>query len=57
MATWVAASYVLGREVPTDEPYPHIHDRTATGQITGRTYQIWRRDCAACAEPNQRGNR
>lgn len=57
MPAWIAASRVLGREVPTDEPYPHIHDRTVVGAVTGRPYQVWRRDCAACAELNQGGSR
>ena len=45
---WIGASRVLGRDVHTDEPYPHIHGHTAADH-TGRLYQLRRYHCAACA--------
>jgi len=45
---WVGASYVLGRDVPVSEPYPHICGLRVVGTMSGREYTLWRRDCAAC---------
>ncbi len=45
---WVGASYVLGRDVPVSEPYPHICGLRVVGVMSGREYTLWRRDCAAC---------
>ncbi len=51
---WIAASKALGREVTTDEPYPHICGRTVTATASGRPVTLARRDCAACAEGRPR---
>ena len=41
---WLGASRILGRPVPVDEDYPHIHNaRLPSGEL------LLRRDCAACA--------
>jgi hypothetical protein len=45
---WLGASYVLGRDVPADGPYPHIDGRIITGRMTGVEVRLTRRDCAAC---------
>lgn len=55
--TWLLASAALGRPVPVDEPYPHIHDRTipADQTVSGKApVVLWRRDCAACAANQDR---
>jgi hypothetical protein len=52
---WIGASYVLGRPVPVNEPYPHICGASVTGRITGRSVTLRHgvrdgyADCAACA--------
>jgi len=48
--TWLGASYVLGRPVPVDGPYPHICLVEVPGTMTGRLVKISRRECAACGE-------
>ena len=45
---WLAASAALGRPVPVDEPYPHIHGCRFVGLMTGRLVRLGWRDCAAC---------
>ena len=45
---WLGASYVLGRDVQLDEPYPHICQADVIGRITRTQFRTWRRDCAAC---------
>lgn len=47
---WIAASKVLGRAVPADEPYPHICGRRVTGDQTmsGKPTRVGSKDCAAC---------
>lgn len=49
---WIAASHALGRDVTTNEPYPHICNLDVVGRVTQPPvrYRLWRRDCAACAE-------
>lgn len=49
---WLGASYALGRDVLTSEPYPHLCGVEVTGRVTGRRYRLWKRDCAACTEQN-----
>lgn len=50
MAVWIGASYALGREVTTDEPYPHICGNRVAGRMTpGLTVRIGPPECAACA--------
>ncbi len=53
---WIAASKALGREVTTEEPYPHICGRTVPGSrtVSGRPVTLDRRNCAACAEGRRR---
>ncbi|MFC0528206.1 hypothetical protein [Phytohabitans kaempferiae] len=47
---WIGASHVLGRDVSTDEPYPHICGNTTNGPMTARlTFYLPRKSCAACA--------
>jgi hypothetical protein len=46
---WIAASTVLGRPVPTTEPYPHICHRTGADTVSGQPVRLTARDCAACA--------
>lgn len=46
--TWIGASYVLGRDVPVNEPYPHICGSVVQGRMTGRTVRLTRQECAAC---------
>jgi hypothetical protein len=45
---WIGASYVLGRDVLTGEPYPHVCQLDVTGTMTGARSRLQRRDCAAC---------
>lgn len=47
---WLGASYALGRNAATDQPYPHVCGITLTGRVTGVRYRLTRRDCAACRE-------
>lgn len=46
---WLGASYVLRRDVPIGEPYPHICGVEVIGHASRTQLRIWRRDCAACA--------
>lgn len=48
LGIWLGASYVLGREVPVGEPYPHICGHEVVGRDSGQKVRLWRRDCAAC---------
>jgi hypothetical protein len=48
--TWLGASYVLGRPVPVDEPYPHICRFEVPGTVTRRLVKVERGDCASCRE-------
>ncbi|GAA4470324.1 hypothetical protein GCM10023170_086960 [Phytohabitans houttuyneae] len=49
--SWIGASYVLGREVRTDEPYPHICGLVVDGLMTGGLRILLEpRQCAACAQ-------
>jgi hypothetical protein len=52
-ASWIGASYVLGRPVPVEEPYPHICHTTVRGTVTGRPVTLGRKECAACQEERQ----
>lgn len=45
---WLGASYVLGRDVPVREPYPHICGNNVQGRMSTRRVVVWIRDCAAC---------
>jgi len=46
---WIGASYVLGRDVPVDGPYPHICAKRVPGRMTpGAVVITGPRDCAAC---------
>lgn len=48
---WLGATYALGRDVPTSQPYPHICGITITGRMTPRLrIYLSRKACAACAE-------
>jgi hypothetical protein len=45
---WLGASYVLGRDVPIDGPYPHICGTTLISRHTRERIRLRRIDCAAC---------
>lgn len=47
---WIAASYVLGREVMRGELYPHICGFTVTGRMNGRQVHLRSKECAACLQ-------
>ena len=48
---WIAASYVLGRDVSTDEPYPHLCGRVVDGRMThGLRVLLEPENCAACGQ-------
>lgn len=48
---WIAASYILGRDVLVDEPYPHVCGLWVDARMTpGLRVQLWRRECAACIQ-------
>ncbi|MFC3381557.1 bifunctional DNA primase/polymerase [Couchioplanes azureus] len=57
---WIGASKALGREVPANEPYPHICGRRiAVGQTKSRRHPVHlqSRDCAPCVHDKNSRNR
>jgi hypothetical protein len=57
VGVWLVATAALGRDVPVDErPHPHVCGMTVAGRH-GRERVLYRRDCAACADDEQRGER
>lgn len=53
--TWIAASYILGRPVPTAGPYPHICGRTVTSPTNPRRrIHLSPTQCAACTQRHHR---
>jgi hypothetical protein len=50
---WHGASYVLGRPVYVDEPYPHLCALQFRSPRNGQRMWISRRDCAACLQEAQ----
>lgn len=52
---WIGASYALGRDVPIDQPYPHVCGASVNGRMTPHLMvRLLPRDCAACAEERHR---
>jgi hypothetical protein len=45
---WVAATAAHGRDITTDQPYPHICGMPVPSVRPGRPVYFGRRDCAAC---------
>ena len=55
---WIGASYVLGRDVRTDEPYPHICGLVVDGRMTpGLRVLLEPKNCAACTRRGTEGSR
>lgn len=48
VGVWLAASYVLGREISIEGRYPHVCYWTVTGLVTGRLVYLTSGDCPAC---------
>lgn len=52
---WLAAAYVLGRDVPVGGPYPHICHADVVGLVTRTRFRVPRIACAACQAANPAG--
>ena len=45
---WLGASFVLGRDVPASEPYPHVCHFEWFSRTAAKRVKLRRLDCAAC---------